>query len=316
MSAPVDPPAAEGGSRAAARKRRRLRVQQASPWNDPGVIANHRRRQAMQKVYKGLAVVCVVAVIVPLGDLLYMFAYRGIEAISFVRVFHGLNSTTPGIANAIDGTLILVAFSSLIAIPLGILSGVYMAEFARGSRFSEGVRFAADVLAGIPSIVLGYVGFLALVVYLGLGYSATAAAIILSIIMFPYIFRTTEIAINKVPQGIKEGAIALGSTKTTMINRLVLRFAMPGILTGVLLSLGISLSETAPLLYTASFANYNPTGLVHSPLAYLTGVIWTFYQSPVPAQVQLAYVATFLLILVVLCLNVVARLGLRRFARV
>ncbi|MGA2664778.1 MAG: phosphate ABC transporter permease PstA, partial [Nitrososphaerales archaeon] len=291
-----------------------MRVQQASPWNDPGVISNHRRRQAVQKVYKGLAVACVLAVILPLGDLLYMFVYRGIEAISFVRVFHGLNSTTPGISNAILGTLLLVGLSSLIAIPLGILSGVYMAEFAKGSRFSEGVRFAADVLAGVPSIVLGYVGFLALVVYLGLGYSALAAALILSIIMFPYIFRTTEIAINKVPQGIKEGAVALGSTKTTMINRLVLRFAMPGILTGVLLSLGISLSETAPLLYTASFANYNPTGLVHSPLAYLTGVIWTFYQSPVEAQVQLAYVATFLLILIVLSLNVVARFGLRRFA--
>jgi phosphate transport system permease protein len=153
--------------------------------------------------------------------------------------------------------------------------------------------------------------------YLNFGFSAMAAAIALAIIMFPYIFRTTEIAIKKVPVNIKEGAIALGSTKTTMINRLVLRFAFPSILTGILLAVGISLSETAPLLFTANFANYNPVGLFHAPLAYLTGVIWTFYEVvSIPADQQLAYVATFLLILIVVCLNVVARLGLRRFSKV
>jgi phosphate transport system permease protein len=101
-----------------------------------------------------------------------------------------------------------------------------------------------------------------------------------------------------------------------MINRLVLRFAMPGILTGVLLALGISLSETAPLLYTANFANYTPTALFHSQLGYLTGVIYLFYTSNLPADVQLAYLASFLLILIVLALNVVARLGLKRFSKI
>jgi phosphate transport system permease protein len=177
------------------------------------------------------------------------------------------------------------------------------------------LRFAADILVGVPSIVLGYVGYVVFVKFFGWGFSALAAGIILSIIMFPYIFRTTEIALRKVPKNLKEGAIALGSTKSTMINRLVLRFAFPSILTGVLLSVGIALSETAPVLYTASFASYNPTTLFQ-PLGYLTGVIWFFYQSYLPAQVQLAYVATFLLILIVLTLNIVARVGLARFSKV
>jgi phosphate transport system permease protein len=288
-----------------------------SPWNSPKVIANHRSRKRWDLTFKILSVACALAVLIPLADLLYEFAYRGLQAISIVRLTHNLAAPIPGLSNAIVGTGLLLALSSAIAIPLGVFGGVYMAEFSKGGRFSEGLRFAADVLAGVPSIVLGYVCYLVLVRYLNFGFSAMAGAIALAIIMFPYIFRTTEIAIRKVPENIKEGAIALGSTKTTMINRLVLRFAMPSILTGILLAVGISLSETAPLLFTASFANYNPVGVFHAPLAYLTGVIWTFYEVvSIPADQQLAYVATFLLIVIVVCLNVVARLGLRRFSKV
>src|SRR5271170_6062085 len=285
-------------------------------WKHAGVVANHRARSARNLVYSVLCVAAVVAILVPLGDMLYMFAYRGLEVISIARLTGDPISRIPGIGNAIIGTALLTTLSAAIAIPLGVLGGVYMAEFSTGGRFSEGLRFAADVLAGVPSIVLGYVCFLSLVIFLNFGYSAMAAGIALAIIMFPYIFRTTEIAIRRVPPSIKEGAIALGSTKTTMINKLVLKFALPGILTGILLALGISLSETAPLLYTANFANYTPTSLFHSQLGYLTGVIYLFYTSNLPADVQLSYVACFLLIMIVLTLNVVARLGLRRFSKV
>jgi len=287
-----------------------------TPWKHPTVAANHRLRKAKNLILTGLCVASIVAVLVPLGDMLYMFAYRGIEYISLARLEGSPITKIPGIGNAIVGTGILTAVSSAIAIPLGVLGGIYMAEFSNGSKLAEGLRFAADVLAGVPSIVLGYVCFLALVIYLNFGYSVMAAGIALSIIMFPYIFRTTEIAIQRVPSSIKEGAIALGSTKTTMVNRLVVRFAMPGILTGILLAMGISLSETAPLLYTANFANYNPTGLFHSQVGYLTGVIYLFYTSNIPFDVQLSYVACFLLIMIVLALNVVARVGLKRFSKV
>ncbi|HUI00766.1 MAG TPA: phosphate ABC transporter permease PstA [Nitrososphaerales archaeon] len=285
-------------------------------WRHPSVVANHKARTFRSLVFAGLCVACVLAVMIPLGDMLYMFAYRGIQVISIARLTGNPISATPGIGNAITGTAILTALSGAMAIPLGILGGVYMAEFSKGGRFSEALRFCADVLAGVPSIVLGYVCFLAFVVYFNFGYSAMAASIALAIVMFPYVFRTTEIAIRRVPESIKEGAIALGSTKTTMINRLVLRFAMPGILTGVLLALGISLSETAPLLYTANFANYNPTSLFHSQLGYLTGVIYLFYTSNLSFDVQLSYLATFVLIMIVVALNVVARLGLKRFSKV
>ena len=265
---------------------------------------------------QALCVAAVVAVLIPLGDMLYKFTYRGIQIISIPRLVNNPLATTPGIGNMIEGSFILLAISAAIAIPLGVLGGIYMAEFSTGGRFTEGLRFAADVLAGVPSIVLGYVCFLALVTFLNFGYSPMAAGISLAIIMFPYIFRTTEIAIARVPQSIREGAIALGSTKTIMINKLVFRFAFPGILTGILLALGISLSETAPLLYTANFANYAPTSLFHSQLGYLTGVIYLFYTSNLPQYVQLAYLATFLLIMIVLALNVVARVGLKRFSKV
>ena len=285
-------------------------------WNNPRVISNHKARQRRDLAIRVLVVLCVFAVLIPLGDMLYMFVVRGIELTTLPRLTGTPISSTPGLSNALVGTALITGLSALIAVPVGIFGGVYMSEFSRGGPFTEGVRFAADVLAGVPSIVVGYVCFLAFVLFFGFGYSALAAGIALSILMFPYIIRTTELAIKKVPNNIKEGAIALGSTKTTMINRLVLRFALPGILTGVMLAIGIALSETAPLLYTAQFANYNPTGIIHSPVAYLTGVIWTFYQSPIPSDQQLAYVAAFLLIVIVLVLNVIARVGLQRISKI
>jgi phosphate transport system permease protein len=134
--------------------------------------------------------------------------------------------------------------------------------------------------------------------------------------MLPYILRTTELAIRRVPNGIREGAIALGSTKSSMINRLTLRFALPGIITGVMLAVSISFSETAPLLYTASFSNYLPTALLHQPIAYITGIVWTFSQFPGAAAHNLAYVASFILLSLVFLVNFVARVVLKRFSKI
>jgi len=292
-------------------------IDSLTPWNHPAVIANHKARKARDNMMRILVICCALLVLIPLGDLLLMFAVRGLESISVPLLFNNLANPNPGLSNAIIGTALLTLLSSAIAIPIGVFGGVYMAEFSMGGRYSGGLRFAADVLAGVPSIVLGYVCYLIFVIYFHWGFSALAAAIALSIIMFPYIFRTTEIALKKVPVSLKEGAIALGSTKTTMVNKLSLRFALPGIVTGILIAVGISVSETAPLLYTASFADYNPTGLIHNqPVAYLTGVIYEFYQYNTPVDVQLTLLATFLLLLIVLMLNVVARLGLRSYLKV
>ena len=191
-----------------------------------------------------------------------------------------------------------------------------MAEFSKGGRFSEGLRFAADVLAGVPSIVLGYVCFLALVIYLNFGYSPMAAGIALAIIMFPYIFRTTEIAIKKVPNSIKEGAIALGSTKTTMINRLVLRFALPGHPHGHTPRHGDFSQRDRPSALHGELRELRPDQPVPFAAGVPDGRHLSLLHFEHPVRRQLSYVASFLLIMIVLALNVVARLGLKRFSKV
>lgn len=291
------------------------------PWYEQRVGISYRRRQVWDKVIKVLVVCAVLLVLIPLLDVLYLFAYRGISALSVARLTEttaqGTGIGGGGIYNAITGSLLLLALSGAIAIPLGIFSGVYMAEFAGAhNRYASIVRFFSDVLAGVPSIVLGYVGYLLFVLYAGWGYSALAGGVTLSILMLPYILRTTELAIKRVPDSIREGAIALGSSKTYMINRLTLRFALPGIITGVMLAISISFSETAPLLYTADFSNYAPTALLHQPVAYITGIVWTFYAMPGEAPKQLAYVASFVLLSLVFLVNFVARVVLKKFSKI
>jgi phosphate transport system permease protein len=295
-------------------------VQTTIPWYERKVSAAYRQRQIVDKIIKGLIVGAVFVVLIPLIDMLYMFAYKGLSVISISDLTQTTTGGTGlgggGILNAIVGSLVILALSAAIAVPVGVFSGVYLAEFAgEHSRYADVVRFISDVLAGIPSIVLGYVGYLLLVLYLGWGYSALAGAVTLSVLMLPYILRTTELSIRRVPDGIREGAVALGSSKSSMINRLTLRFALPGILTGVMLAVSISFSETAPLLYTASFGNYLPTALLHQPIGYITYIVWTFSQQPSTAAHNLAYVAAFILLSLVFLVNFVARVVLKRFSK-
>lgn len=291
------------------------------PWYEQKISSSYRRRQVWNWVLKILILAAVVIVLVPLLDMLYLFAYKGLSVISISTLIETTTGGTGlgggGILNAITGSLLLLALSASIAVPLGIFSGVYMAEFAgERNRYASVVRFVSDVLAGVPSIVLGYVGYLLFVLYAGWGYSALAGAVTLSILMLPYILRTTELAIRRVPDSIREGAIALGSTKTSMINRLTLKFALPGIITGVMLAVSISFSETAPLLYTADFSNYVPTALLHQPVGYITGIVWTFSQMPGTAPQNLAYIAAFVLLSLVFLVNFVARVVLKRFSKI
>jgi phosphate transport system permease protein len=283
-------------------------------WRNPAVISNYRNRKITNNLIKLFSLVSVLLVLYPVFDILYMFAYKGVLLLS-IQTFTE-TTLAGGLSNAILGTIIIIGLSAGIAIPLGVFGGIYMAEFSDRSKYASVVRFVSDVLAGLPSIVVGYFGFLALVLYFNWGFSPMAAGITLSILMLPYIIRTTELSLRKVPSTIREAAIALGSSKSQMVNRLTLRFAMPGILTGILISVGIALSETAPLLYTAGFSNYQPCGLCfHSQTAYLTGIIYTFYTTPTAEFQNMAYLAAFLLILTVLLINVFARSLLRRFSK-
>lgn len=281
-------------------------------------MSRFKLRRLEDRLLAALAIACVGLILYPLLDILYTFIYRGVLAISIAR----LTETTlnGGIANALAGTLDLMLLSALIAVPFGLLGGIYLAEFSGRNRFADMIRFMADVLAGIPSIILGYLGFLILILYFRWGYgsggSLLAGSIVLAVLMLPYILRTTELSIRKVPQSLREAAIALGATKTQMVNRLTLSLALPGILTGIILSMSISIGETAPLLYTTFSSNYYPCGLVNCPASYLTYIIWIVANSSLKDGTNLAYLSAFLLVSIVVALNISARIGLRRFSKV
>lgn len=212
-----------------------------------------------------------------------------------------------GLENEIVGTFVLIIGVALLAGTVGILSGVYLADLCPEGRGGL-LRGASEVLAGIPSIVLGYVGYVAFVVAFHWGFSLGAALVVLSVLVVPYIAKTTEVALRQVPSSYREGAAALGMSTTCTLRRITLRAALPGIATGMIVALAIALGETAPLLYTASTSQSLPhLAVTHSPIAYLTYPVWTFYNQPSASAQNLAFDAALLLVVLVVALIVVPR---------
>lgn len=266
-----------------------------------------RRRGLAGGVMVGLAVLAIVLSLLPLIDIIGLVLVRGAGGLSWAVLSQVTSGTAGGLQNAILGTIALTALGLLIAGPLGIATGVFMAEWSH-PRLSGLLGYLCDVLVGVPSIVVGYFGFIVFVGDFGWGFSWLAGAIALAVIMMPYIARTTQLTLAKVPGDLREGSLALGVTRARTTHSVMLPAAFPGVLTGILLSMGIGLGETAPLLYTASWSNYDPTlALTHSPVGYLTYVVWVFIQEPFSSAHRLAYVAALLLMAAVLAINLVAR---------
>jgi phosphate transport system permease protein len=212
-----------------------------------------------------------------------------------------------GLLNALEGTLVIMLGVAVIAGAVGVAGGLYLAEYLPADR-GQVLRGASEVLAGVPSIVLGYVGYVILVVQFHWGYSLAAGLIILSILVVPYVTKTTEVAIRGVPTAYREGAEALGMRSGYTLRKLVMKPALPGIVTGLIVALAIAVGETAPLLFTAGFSNRGPTGqLTHSPIGYLTYLVYTFFNVPTSAAHALAADAALVLLVVVLLLIVTAR---------
>jgi phosphate transport system permease protein len=225
-----------------------------------------------------------------------------------------------GLENAILGTLVIMVGVLIIAGTVGVLSGIYFAELGSPRRSAKVagniLRTSTEVLAGFPSIVLGYVGYVALCVGLKWGFSLLPALIVLSIMVVPYIAKSTESALRQVPTAYREGAEALGMSTGYALRKVVIKSALPGIVTGLLIALAIAVGETAPLLYTAGITNNLPsTSLIHQPVAYLTYYVWTDFQNPVKTAQYLSFDAALILIVLVLILLVSSRILVNRTQR-
>ena len=256
--------------------------------------------------------------LIPLFSVVWMLLWRGGRKLSlalFTQLPPAPLEQGGGFGNAIVGTLIIVALAALISIPLGILSAVFMAQAPPGSRLASVVRFAAKVLTGFPSILAGVFAYGAVVLTTG-GYSAIAGAVAVSILMLPTITLTAEDAIRMVPAKMKEAAIGMGATRTQTVTMVLLPTAFPGILTGIMLAIARAAGETAPLLFTALFSNYWPFSGHHlnpmQPTASLAVLIYNFASMPFQNQIEMAWSAALVMVLMVLITNLIGQSLSRR----
>jgi len=279
------------------------------------MIARDTGRKLLSSLFVGFCATSVIVALVPLAFILFFVVKEGIQALDFAFFVHmpaPVGEVGGGMANAIVGTLILTSLGSVMAIPIGIVSGVYMSEYA-GTRFAAAVRFAADTLNGVPSIVIGVFvyGFAVLPFK---QFSALAGGAALGIMMIPIIARTTEELLLLVPSTMREGALALGATKARAVFTVVLPAALPGIMTGVILALARIAGETAPLLFT-SLNNRFFTTRLDQPIASLTVQVFTYAISPYADWHRQAWAGALVLVGLVLTCSLAARLATRRLER-
>jgi len=275
-------------------------------------LSLYRPRTMFSIILSWLVSGMTVLALVPLFAVLWMLIWRGGQKLSlalFTQLPPAPLEQGGGFGNAIIGTIIMVGIATAITVPLGVLTGVYLAQ-AGASKLAAGVRFSAKVLTGFPSILAGVFAYGAIVLVTG-GYSAIAGGIALSILMLPTIILTAESAIAMVPAKMKEASIGLGATGTQTVWMVLLPTAMPGILTGVMLAVARAAGETAPLLFTALFSNYwlmrNGQLNLMQPTASLAVLIYNFSGMPFANQVELAWAAALVLVALVLITNLIGQ---------
>lgn len=278
----------------------------------------YRRRKLVDRVVRTLCLLATLLAFVPLVSILLFVGKEGVQALSWeflTSLPKPVGEPGGGVANAIVGTITIVAFACAMAIPAGILVGVYLNEYGQQkNRLSRAIRFTADVLAGVPSIVVGMFVYAVVVIPMH-RQSAIAGSIALAILMLPTIARTTEELLKLVPNALREAALALGVPRWRAILQVVVRTALPGIATGIMLAIARATGETAPLLFTSA-NNRNWADGIDQPTASLTVQIFQYSVSPYDDWHKQAWAAALVLILFVLVMNIVARLLVRhRVAR-
>ena len=263
----------------------------------------------MNRLMVGLCGLAAVVAVIPLLSLLVYVVSQGFQDLRpgfFIHLPTPVGIPDGGMANAIVGTLTLMAIASLVGLPVGIFAGIYLAEFGKKSRFAWLVRFVSDVLSGVPSIVTGIVAYTLIVKPMG-NFSAIAGGVALGFMMIPIVTRTTEELVKLVPHSLREASWALGIPQWKTVMNIVIRTAKNGILTGVLLSIARVSGETAPLLFT-SFNNQFWAGSLNQPTASLTVQVFTYAISPFDDWHHEAWTGALVLLLMVLAINLAAKM--------
>jgi phosphate transport system permease protein len=251
-----------------------------------------------------------VAVIgaIPLLSVIYMLVVKGGARLSgelFTELPPAGFEMGGGIGNAIQGTLVTVGIASVLSIPMALLAAVYLAELRADSQLSSFARFLSKVLTGFPSILAGVFVYAAVVVVMG-SYSALAGGIALAVLMLPTVTLTAEGAMGMVPQRMKDAAIGMGCTPAQVVWQVTLPTALPSIVTGIILAVARVAGESAPLLFTALFSNYWLRS-VTEPTASLSILIYNFSSMPFENQIELAWAASLVLVMIVLGFNILSR---------
>jgi len=269
---------------------------------------NHTWRKIKSALASTIAFVSAILVISPLGLVFFYLLVNGAGSVNWdflTKLPAPVGAVGGGMANAIVGSLELLAFAGVIGIPIGVLGGVYLAEYG-SARINSVLRFLADVLNGVPSITWGVVVY-GLVVLRFKGFSAYAGGLALGLIMIPLILRTTEEVVLLVPNGYREAALALGVRRWKTIVHIVMKTASRGIITGILLALARVGGETAPLLFTA-FGNQFWNHSLSQPIAALPLQIFTYAISPYDDWHRQAWAGALVLVTGVFCVNVIVRI--------
>lgn len=267
-------------------------------------------------VMSGVAGLFTLMAIVPLFIILGYLLTKGISSLR-PQIFTELPPPPlvdgGGFGNAILGTVIMVGIGGLISVPIGIMAAIYLSEFSKGSKFAEWIRFATNVLSGVPSIIIGVFAY-GTIVLTTREYSAWAGGFALAILMLPIIVRTTDEALKLVPEEVRQASIGVGANDYQTVLQVVLPAAVPAIITGVTLAVARAAGETAPLLFTALFTQFWPNwnNFFVEPTASLAVLVYNFAIVPFKNQQELAWAAAFILVLLVLATSIISRVATAR----
>ncbi|WP_267382660.1 phosphate ABC transporter permease PstA [Cyanobacterium sp. uoEpiScrs1] len=271
-------------------------------------------RSLFDSFWTALVSLCMIITLIPLVAVLIFVMVQGLARINidlFTKLPPPPGLSQGGIANAILGTLLTVGLATIIAVPIGVLTAVYLSEFSTGNKIARWVRFATNVLSGVPSIIAGIFAYGLLVATKIVGFSAVAGGLALAVLMLPTIIRTTDEALQLVPQEIRWAAFGLGAYNYQTVLKVVLPAAVPAILTGITLAIARAAGETAPLIFTALFSNFWPKG-IFEPIATLSVLVYNNAIVPFKPQQELAWAGSLILVLLVLITSMAARWATRQ----